>query len=127
LVSHMDYYTGIVFEGYNGKLGFPLVSGGRYDELLGTFHRPAPARGFGIFFDRLIEAVGAQQAAPPCCCVMYTNERRKDALAFAEAKRNEGKVVVLQEYSAVSDVAAFTSRFSEVVTYMDERERGDDR
>src|SRR5699024_534027 len=37
LVSHMDYYTGIVYEGYNGTLGFPLASGGRYDELLGAF------------------------------------------------------------------------------------------
>lgn len=119
LVSHMDYYTGVVYEGYNGKLGFPLASGGRYDELLGRFHRPAPATGFGIFFDRLVEAVGVTAKEQKSCCVIYTPERRKEALALATAKRRRGERAVLQELAGIPDVKAFTQRFTKVVYCMD--------
>lgn len=115
LVSHMDYYTGIVYEGYNGKLGFPLASGGRYDELLGKFQRPSPATGFGIFFDRLIEAAGQDMEEPKSCCIIYTPERRKDALNLVQAKRGKGECVVLQERAGISDIEAFTTRFSETI------------
>lgn len=119
LVSHMDYYTGIVYEGYNGKLGFPLASGGRYDELLGKFQRPAPATGFGIFFDRLIEAVGKDVEKLEPCCIIYAPERRKEALDLAQAKRGKGECVVLQERAGVSDIEAFTARFAETIYRLD--------
>lgn len=119
LISHMDYYTGIVYEGYNGKLGFPLASGGRYDELLGKFQRPAPATGFGIFFDRLIEAAGSGGEKPQSCCIIYTPKHRKKALDRAQTKRNNGESAVLQERSTISDIEAFTARFCEVVYEVD--------
>ena len=34
LVSHMSYYTGMLFEVYAGQVGSPIGSGGRYDNLL---------------------------------------------------------------------------------------------
>ncbi|WP_258871447.1 ATP phosphoribosyltransferase regulatory subunit, partial [Halobacillus trueperi] len=37
LISHMDYYTGILFEGYAPNLGALLCNGGRYDTLLPSF------------------------------------------------------------------------------------------
>ncbi|HET7615776.1 MAG TPA: ATP phosphoribosyltransferase regulatory subunit, partial [Bacillales bacterium] len=43
LVSHMTYYTGIVFEGYTEKLGFPICNGGRYDSLLSQFEMDTQA------------------------------------------------------------------------------------
>lgn len=57
LVSHMSYYTGILFEVYAENVGFSIGNGGRYDELFEKFIRPAPATGFGIRLDRLIEAL----------------------------------------------------------------------
>ncbi|HET7522034.1 MAG TPA: ATP phosphoribosyltransferase regulatory subunit [Bacillales bacterium] len=115
LVSHMDYYTGIVFEGYNGSVGFPLASGGRYDELLGRFHRPAPATGFGVFFDRLVEAVGPIGEKPSSCCILYTENHREEAIALAHKKRAAGEIVVLQDREGVSDEDAFVRSFNEVV------------
>lgn len=120
LVSHMDYYTGIVFEGVNGNIGFPLASGGRYDELLGKFNRPAPATGFGIFFDRLIEAIGAEINSPELSCIIYTSERREEALVLARKKRLNKEAVVLQELEGLSDVEAFTEPFNEVIDYTGE-------
>lgn len=120
LVSHMDYYTGIVFEGYNGEVGFPIASGGRYDELLGRFRRPAPATGFGVFFDRLIEAVDTDGERERTCCIIHTAEQRMPALQLARKKRAAGEAVVLQDASHVTDMAAFTASFDDVVDYTGE-------
>ncbi len=49
----LDYYTGIVFEGYSPDLGYGLLGGGRYDNLMGKFGFPCPATGFSLGMDRL--------------------------------------------------------------------------
>jgi ATP phosphoribosyltransferase regulatory subunit len=49
----LDYYTGVVFEGYSSDLGYGLLGGGRYDNLLSQFGFPCPATGFAIGMDRL--------------------------------------------------------------------------
>ncbi len=51
LVNRNDYYTGIVFRGYLEGIGSEVLSGGRYDNLLGCFGRNAPAVGFGVNVD----------------------------------------------------------------------------
>lgn len=117
LVSHMDYYTGIVFEGVNGNIGFPLASGGRYDELLGRFNRPVPATGFAVFFDRLMEAIGKGETRANACCILFISERRGEALLLASQKRENGEAVVLQELAGVSNVDHFIESFDEVVYY----------
>ena len=34
VVRDLDYYTGVVFEGYSSQLGYPLLGGGRYDRVM---------------------------------------------------------------------------------------------
>lgn len=51
LVQRNDYYTGIVFSGYISGIGDAVISGGRYDDLLGEFGLPASAAGFAIDTD----------------------------------------------------------------------------
>lgn len=48
LVHKKDYYTGIIFRGYVEGYGQPVLSGGRYDNLLGEFGRDADAIGFAV-------------------------------------------------------------------------------
>ena len=48
LVHRIDYYTGVVFRGYVEGAGDAVLSGGRYDALVGSFGRQAPATGFAI-------------------------------------------------------------------------------
>lgn len=122
LVSHMDYYTGIVFEGMNGSIGFPIASGGRYDELLGKFGRSIPATGFAVFFDRLAEALGGGEPSQRTCCILFTGERRRDALLLALKKRANNESVVLQELYGVPQVDDFMQRFDEVICYKGEGE-----
>lgn len=114
LVSHMSYYTGMLFEVYAGKLGSPLGSGGRYDNLLKKFGWDASATGFAIRMDRLVQALGEPQQEVASELVLFSPERRKEALDFARAKRAEGTIVTIQDLNAVQDVDAFTATFSEV-------------
>lgn len=114
LVSHMSYYTGMLFEVYAGQVGSPIGSGGRYDNLLKKFGWDASATGFAIRMDRLVQALGEPKQEMVSELVLFSLERRKEALDFAKAKRAEGKTVTIQDLNAVQDVDAFTKTFSEV-------------
>lgn len=48
LVHKKNYYTGIIFRGYVEGYGLPVLSGGRYDTLIGDFGRSVPAVGFAV-------------------------------------------------------------------------------
>ncbi len=64
LLRGLRYYTGIVFEGYAPGVGYPLCGGGRYDGLLAKFGFQAPATGFALVVERLLEATSRPQPAP---------------------------------------------------------------
>ena len=51
MVHQIDYYTGVVFRGYVEGAGDAVLSGGRYDNLVGIFGREAPATGFAVDVD----------------------------------------------------------------------------
>lgn len=54
MVPHMDYYTGLIFKGVAHGVGFPICSGGRYDNLMEKFGRKLPATGVAIGLERLM-------------------------------------------------------------------------
>jgi ATP phosphoribosyltransferase regulatory subunit len=59
----MAYYTGILFEGFIEGLGFNVVSGGRYDNLISHFGHSIPAVGFAIGVERVLIALRARGVA----------------------------------------------------------------
>jgi len=56
-VRGFDYYTGIIFEGFARGIGRPLLTGGRYDNLLGQYGYPCPAIGLAFDVENVIEAL----------------------------------------------------------------------
>ena len=58
----MDYYNGIVFNGYTGGVPAAVLSGGRYDGLMRRMGKPLPAVGFAVY---LGEVERAMRAAEP--------------------------------------------------------------
>ncbi len=96
LIRDLDYYTGVLFEGYADQLGFPVCNGGRYDHLLGQFGRPAPATGFALKVDRLLEVSQlASQNKVTRLLLTYTEDERTEAFAQANQLRAEGHLVTL--------------------------------
>ncbi|MCR4399405.1 MAG: ATP phosphoribosyltransferase regulatory subunit [Syntrophomonadaceae bacterium] len=64
----LDYYTGVVFEGYCPALGYPLLGGGRYDRVMEGFGWPNPATGFAVGVERVMLAIrnGGGPERPRC-------------------------------------------------------------
>jgi len=95
----LDYYTGIVFEGYSAFLGFPILGGGRYDNLLGRFGFECTATGFALGMERLLLSLEKEgneiSPAPDADCLIIYNPSQADA-AFKKARelREAGQVVV---------------------------------
>lgn len=53
LVNDMDYYNGLVFQGYLAGAPRAVLRGGRYDPLAGQFRPGARAIGFALYLDEL--------------------------------------------------------------------------
>jgi ATP phosphoribosyltransferase regulatory subunit len=64
-VRGFAYCAGAIFHAYAEGPGDPLVSGGRYDELVRKFGYPIEAAGFAVDLDRLTEALTAAHVASP--------------------------------------------------------------
>ncbi len=96
-VRDLDYYTGVTFEGFAPGLGFAVISGGRYDDLIGHFGPPLPAVGWALTLDRVLLAAELQgrQTQEPAPDVLLAADGCPACLAWANAARARGLRVVL--------------------------------
>ncbi len=99
MLSKYNYYTGVIFRAYTYGVGNAVVKGGRYDNLLQHFGKKAPAIGFAIVIDDLLEALMRQKVELPDTSVThqiyYTKENFPEKLQEAKARRAKGEAVVL--------------------------------
>jgi ATP phosphoribosyltransferase regulatory subunit len=114
IVSHMSYYTGILFEVYAEKVGFPIGNGGRYDTLFQKFGKKTTATGFALHLDRLVESLRKLPEITPSECILFSEERRGEAFRIAKLKRAEGLKVVLQDINGVQHLDACTNQYKEI-------------
>ena len=91
-VRDLDYYTGVTFEGFAPGLGFNLISGGRYDDLIGHFGPPCPAVGWALTLDRILLARELQGVAPqmPVSDVLLSARGCIECLSWAAEARRRG-------------------------------------
>lgn len=92
MLSNFNYYTGIIFKAYTYGTGDSIVTGGRYDKLLGQFGKDTAAIGFGIYIDRLMLALEGQKVKFDYDygyeVIVYEENKREDALKKAMELRN---------------------------------------
>lgn len=94
LLSSLNYYTGILFEGYAANQGWPVCGGGRYDDLLSRFGVENPSTGFAIKMDRLIQASNLEpKEAQQKIFILFDQETRTQAIRKAQELRAEAIVV----------------------------------
>ncbi len=62
LIPNLDYYTGIIIKGFTYSVGFPICTGGRYDNLTSKFGRSMPATGVAIGVERVMETLNAENS-----------------------------------------------------------------
>ncbi|MCF0259448.1 MAG: ATP phosphoribosyltransferase regulatory subunit [Erysipelotrichaceae bacterium] len=90
-LPHIHYYTGLIFAGFVKGVGTSVLSGGRYDRLLGKFGRDLPAVGFSVKLDYLLEQVKAPEK-PHRIRIFFPEERAVEAYAAAREARMQGPV-----------------------------------
>lgn len=93
-IRGLDYYTGIVFEGFTSTLGYGICSGGRYDNLIGKFAEECPSTGFAIDIERLVLALEKQgtfgtHKAADFLIIDFSADKR-NALKIAKELRSRG-------------------------------------
>lgn len=88
-----DYDTGIIFRGFTHGVGFPILSGGRYDSLTSTFGKDCPAIGFSIGINMLMMALGkavlSKDRPSVDSLICYRKTNRKSAIEIAETLRKQ--------------------------------------
>ncbi|CAM3089578.1 ATP phosphoribosyltransferase regulatory subunit [Lactococcus hircilactis] len=57
MIPQMAYYNGLMFQVYSEKVAQPIISGGRYDELLDHFDSHSKAIGFCCQMDSILKAI----------------------------------------------------------------------
>lgn len=94
MLSDFNYYTGIIFKAYTYGTGDAIVTGGRYDKLLGQYGKDAAAIGFAVYVDRLLFALNGQKVNISDNyifeVIVYEEEKRSEALNMALELRNKG-------------------------------------
>lgn len=109
LVNQADYYTGIIFRGYFDGVGEPVLSGGRYDNLLHDFGVDLPATGFAINLDPAIRALTAPQSKPVDILVFAASEAHMpQAINYMKSLIENGLRVenyVYEEFDAAVEYA----------------------
>ena len=100
LVQRNDYYTGIVFSGYISGIGDAVLSGGRYDELLGEFDLPMGAAGFAIDTDAVTMKILSEGA------ISYSDN--PDVLVYAKDGNEMRAITMVNELNKDGVKAQFS-------------------
>ena len=99
MLSKYKYYTGVIFKAYTYGVGDAIVKGGRYDHLLHQFGKEAPAIGFCMVIDSILEALSRQKVIlpepEPVRVITYLPDNYEEKLAEAQALRAAGHAAVL--------------------------------
>lgn len=103
LINNMNYYTGLIFQGFVPSLGKPVLMGGRYDHLAEHFGMDMPAIGFACDVNSLLQAIYKQEKPRAATntndiLIVYNRSKQKEALVAANNLRNAG-------YSVITDLS----------------------
>ena len=101
MLGSYGYYTGILFRAYTFGTGDAVVKGGRYDQLMGYFGKPAASIGFVVQADELLNALSRQKIAIPVeegpTLVLYDSFVRDQAIeASIQIRRDGGKAALMR-------------------------------
>ncbi len=94
MLSELTYYTGIIFRAVTYEVGEPVANGGRYDELICQYGKPAASIGFSINVDFVLLALNRQKIDIPSgklpLMILYRADDAADAIRLADHYRKSG-------------------------------------
>ncbi len=118
MLTEYEYYTGMIFRGYTYGTGDAVVTGGRYDALLKTYGKDAPAVGFAVYVDDLLTAMTRQKKCPEPenrrAMLLYHSYQLNCAIEKINELRAAGEEISLiriNEKMILDDYMAYAKRF----------------
>lgn len=88
VAGDVDYYNGLILQGYVEGVPHAVLTGGRYDNLMRRFGKPQAALGFALGLGELGRAFARQTACDVDVLLLYT-VRQPAALVARAVKRLE--------------------------------------
>lgn len=94
MLSELTYYTGIIFRAVTYEVGEPVANGGRYDELICQYGKPAASIGFSVNVDFVLLALNRQKITLPASrlplMILYHEGEASEAIKLAAHYRKSG-------------------------------------
>ncbi|MDM5154027.1 ATP phosphoribosyltransferase regulatory subunit [Bacillus sp. DX1.1] len=111
MIQHLHYYTGVIFRGYIRDVGGEIVSGGRYDELIGNFGEAMPAVGLAVQVNQIVRTLQEHQAAGDRkkldILIHYSLHMVAEAERLCGLLRKDGRKVELSMFETLQDTFQF--------------------
>lgn len=93
-VNDIDYYNGIILQGYVNGVPRAVLSGGRYDRLMQRFGKPQAALGFAVYLSELDRAFSPRAEYDIDTLLLYSEAQQPTMVQKAlRALLEEGKSV----------------------------------
>ena len=106
-----DYYTGIVFKGYIEGCGTHVLSGGRYDSLVGGFGVDTPATGFAVNENAvagiILKKQGKELITPPDVLIFAEENCIVQSVKYCRKLISEGLRVDYADFSTLEEAKEY--------------------
>ena len=92
ILNDLDYYNGIVFQGYVQGVPRAVLSGGRYDNLMRKFGKAGDGIGFALYLDEVARLLAAPRELDADVLALYTaadDVAKVNAAVFALASQGQ--------------------------------------
>ncbi len=102
MVRDFSYYSGSIFEAFLPGLGRPVLTGGRYDELLEVIGVNTPATGFAINLDLVVSSLGSpEQRNIASYSLLASSSHELQCFKLADTLRQKGLLAAV-DYRPIS-------------------------
>ena len=99
VINDMNYYNGIVFQGFVPSIPTDVLSGGQYDNLMARMEKKSGAIGFALYLDRLESLVSPRREFDIDALLLYNESNTPAEILSAVQKLTEDGICVLAQKS----------------------------
>ena len=99
VINDMNYYNGIVFQGFVPTIPTDVLSGGQYDNLMARMEKKSGAIGFALYLDRLEALVSPRKEYDVDALLLYSENDSPAAILAAVQEMTEQGLCVLAQKS----------------------------
>ncbi len=94
VIENVNYYNGLVFNGFIKGFYSKVLSGGQYDRLMKKMNKKSKAIGFAVYLDG-VSRLNEKEKSQVDCCIVFSDKTEIDALKKQKEIIDSGKTCLL--------------------------------